>query len=102
MLPAAAGDVTCDQGLFILNSGTLRLFNVTATGDASCTLAVLEPSTTAICKVSDLALGQQEMLALTLRWHNGTMGPKGARRHLVQQTNSLYHAQVSLIWTGAG
>jgi hypothetical protein len=62
-LSAAAGDVSCDQGLSILNSGTLRLFNVTATGDASCTLAVLEPSTTAICKASNLALGQEETFA---------------------------------------
>lgn len=50
-MPVAAGVVACEQGLSIANSGTLRLFNVTADGDANCTLAVVEPGATAFCKV---------------------------------------------------
>lgn len=47
----AAGMVTCEQGLLIQNTGTLQLFNVTASGNANCTLALVEPDATVFCKV---------------------------------------------------
>jgi hypothetical protein len=46
LLLIAAGTITCTLGLAIKNTGTLRLFNVSATGNADCKLAVVEPDAT--------------------------------------------------------
>jgi hypothetical protein len=51
VLVSAAGTIACSQGLALKNTGTLRLFNVSASGNAGCTLAVVEPGATVFCEV---------------------------------------------------
>jgi hypothetical protein len=48
----AAGMLSCTNAAVISNNATVRLYDIIISGDANCSIAVMEPSTSAQCQVT--------------------------------------------------
>lgn len=93
----AAGVLKCSSALVIANNGTLRLFNVSASQPAGCTVPVIEPGVTVQCSVTK-AVAQGDFEAGQLSLSVGvaaTSGPGSGS----QPVKSSAQATVQLVQT---